>query len=134
MPSDVTLSIGDTEREQTAAALGRHLALGRLTMTEFESRLDIVYAADSGGDLDAVLADLPRAAPEADPPPRRIDVRAGHRWIQWAVTAVICLLVWVVTSLAQGQPMGVWPIWVIGPWGVVLLVRAGVGWPGCGSS
>lgn len=115
------IRIGDAEREQVVAALGQHMAAGRLTMSEFESRLDVVYAARTRSELDVVLADLPSTEPtpllaQAPPPPRAV-------WTPWALTGAICLLVWVAMSLAQGRPVDFWPVWVIGPWGVVLLAR-----------
>jgi hypothetical protein len=37
-----------------------------------------------------------------------------------------------VTSLASGDWIYPWPIWVIGPWGAVLLARTLTGSPGTG--
>jgi hypothetical protein len=31
------------------------------------------------------------------------------------------LTIWLATSLSAGGPIYFWPIWVIGPWGAVLL-------------
>lgn len=121
-PVAALLRIGDAEREQSVAALGRHLGAGRLTMAEFESRLDVVYAARTRGELDEVLADLP-----ASEPTRRPAAPSESRstaWTPWALTGTICLLIWIATSLAQGQALDFWPVWVIGPWGVVLLAGA----------
>ena len=39
------LRVGDADREHAVTALGRHLSVGRLTMAEFENRVDTVYAA-----------------------------------------------------------------------------------------
>jgi hypothetical protein len=36
---------------------------------------------------------------------------------------VIVVGIWLVTSLASGQLLYPWPVWVIGPWGVVLLAQ-----------
>ena len=44
MSVDPSVRIGDAEREHVVAALGQHLSVGRLTMSEFDSRLDTVYA------------------------------------------------------------------------------------------
>ena len=68
---DRTLRISDADREHAAAALGRHMSVGRLTMAEFENRLDTAYAATTRADLDAVLADLP-AATRPSPPPQPV--------------------------------------------------------------
>lgn len=120
MPSDhPPIRIGDAERERSAAALGRHTALGRLTITEFQDRLDVVYAARTSAELDGVLVDLPPPGPVPRPAVRP----PTPAWAPWALTGTVCLVVWLATSLAQGHPLGFWPFWVIGPWGAVLLAR-----------
>jgi hypothetical protein len=68
LTTDATVRIGDADREHAVAAPGRHLSVGRLTMAEFENRLDTAYAATTRADLDAVLADLPAATPPSPPP------------------------------------------------------------------
>jgi hypothetical protein len=40
---------------------------------------------------------------------------------------VIVVGIWLITSMASGGPIHFWPIWVIGPWGAVLLARAVTG-------
>jgi len=62
--------IGDTERETAAANLREHYARGRLTLDEFQQRLDAVFAARTDADLAKITADLPTPART----PRR-----GHR-------------------------------------------------------
>jgi hypothetical protein len=131
MSIDPSVRIGDAEREHVVAALGQHLSVGRLTMNEFESRLDTVYAARTRGELDAVLADLPTTAPPPPhPPPPRLVPSAGRPWTPWALAGGISLLIWVTTSFAQGHPLYFWPIWMIAPWGVVLLAQAVMARPG----
>ena len=49
----------DADRERVAAALREEMAVGRLTMEEFEERLSSVYAAKTWDDLRAQLTDLP---------------------------------------------------------------------------
>jgi hypothetical protein len=128
MTTDAALRVGDVERERVAAVLGQHLSAGRLAISEFESRLDAVYAARTRGELDAVLADLP-TTPVAEPRPQPpwLGAAAATRWMPWALTGGICLLVWLTVSLLQGDLLYFWPLWVIGPWGVALLVHAATG-------
>lgn len=123
-PDSPGLRVSDTEREQVATALGQHMALGRLTMSELESRLDAAYAARTRSELDVVSSDLPRTegvhkSAQAPETPSR-----ACSWHPWALTGAICVLVWFATSLAQGHPVDFWPIWVIGPWGIIVLARA----------
>ncbi|MDN5859553.1 MAG: DUF1707 domain-containing protein [Pseudonocardia sp.] len=125
MTSD-DVRIGDTEREQAAQRLTVHVGSGRLDLAEYEQRVDAAYRARTRGELATVLADLPeqtskpRAVPNAARPATgRVPAVA---WSPWLRTAVICLAIWAATSLAAGQPLYFWPMWVIGPWGAVLAV------------
>src|SRR5215471_3623377 len=55
--------VGDAERDAVAGQLREHYATGRLTMDEFQARLDAAYAAVTAGELSRVTADLPWAVP-----------------------------------------------------------------------
>jgi uncharacterized membrane protein len=55
------LRIGDADREAAAAALREHFAQGRLTMEEFQHRLELVFAAKTDQDLAMITVDLPPA-------------------------------------------------------------------------
>jgi Domain of unknown function (DUF1707) len=147
------LRAADADREAVATRLGEHMAAGRLTVAEYDERLARVYAAKTYGDLDALTADLPAAptpttapgttgAPAPTPAPRD-DVSStpgrapapgwgggwgggwddGHGWRAWAGTSVIVVTIWLITGIAGGFGY-FWPIWVIGPWGAVLLAQA----------
>ncbi|MDA8323588.1 MAG: DUF1707 domain-containing protein [Actinomycetota bacterium] len=59
MPSG--LRIGDAEREAAAASLREHFALGRLTMEEFQQRLDAALTAKTDRDLARLTIDLPQS-------------------------------------------------------------------------
>lgn len=115
------MRISDTDREHLAIRLGQHFAAGRLTMSEYQDRLDAVYAARTRADTSKLLADLPTDPQPPDPIARARPPQP--RWAPWALTGAICLLVWITTSLVQGRPLEFWPAWVIGPWGIVLLTR-----------
>lgn len=47
----------------------------------------------------------------------------NHSWHSWVRTSLIVLAIWLATSLSAGGPRYFWPIWVIVPWGAVLLAR-----------
>jgi hypothetical protein len=53
------LRIGDADREAVAAALREHYAQGRLTLEEFNERIEAVYAATMRSQLSALTRDLP---------------------------------------------------------------------------
>jgi hypothetical protein len=66
MATGPDLRIGDAEREAAAAGLREHYAQGRLTLEEFNQRLDTVFKATTQRHLNQVTQDLPRAtAPSA---------------------------------------------------------------------
>ena len=44
-------------------------------------------------------------------------------WRSWLSTAMIVVTIWAVASIASTSFLYFWPIWVIGPWGAVLLSR-----------
>jgi Domain of unknown function (DUF1707) len=59
MASEPSLRIGDAERDAVAAELREHYAHGRLTLEEFNERLDAAFAAKTQGDLNRLISDLP---------------------------------------------------------------------------
>jgi anti-sigma factor RsiW len=56
---DVNTRAGDSDREATAERLRHHHAEGRITMDEFQERLDRCYRAKTAGELRELVADLP---------------------------------------------------------------------------
>jgi len=89
-PDSPDMRVSDIEREQVAAALGQHLALGRLTISEFETRLDVAYAARTRSELDVVLSDLPTAEPTRMRAQAPESLSPACSWPPWAVTGAIC--------------------------------------------
>jgi Domain of unknown function (DUF1707) len=69
MATQPSLRIGDREREAVAAELREHFAHGRLTQTEFNQRLDAVFASKTQRDLSRVTSDLPHVRPYDVPLP-----------------------------------------------------------------
>jgi Domain of unknown function (DUF1707) len=140
------LRAADADRAAVADVLGTHMSAGRLTVAEFDDRLSRAYAAKTYGELDELTADLPplettqpAAVPAPRPETRASDlVRASHNpwaggwdqshsWRAWLTTALIVLTIWAATSLASWEFHYFWPIWVIGPWGAVLLAQTVIG-------
>jgi hypothetical protein len=134
MSTDPSMRASDADREAVAERLRDAHADGRLTMPEFEERLDLTYAARTLGDLDALTRDLPPAAPS--PPARRHRpaevarprdegppgwVRAA--WGAWASVTFVNIAIWAAIALGPGDAPYFWPIWIGGPWGAVLLAR-----------
>jgi DUF1707 SHOCT-like domain len=66
-PTGAHIRVSDADREATAAELREHYAAGRLTADELNERLDQAFAAKTGGDLGAVMHDLPSLRPGGTP-------------------------------------------------------------------
>jgi hypothetical protein len=77
------LRIGDADREAAAASLREHYAQGRLSLEEFNERIDAVFAASTQGDLDRITRDLPHVRVPSAPLPgagiRPAGPGAGYR-------------------------------------------------------
>lgn len=69
MASADDLRVGDSEREAVAAELREHYAQGRLTIEDFQRRLDAALSARTRGDLDRLIRDLPHTMPSGTPLP-----------------------------------------------------------------
>jgi hypothetical protein len=136
------LRAADVDRQFVAERLKAALDEGRLSLGEYDDRLQETYAARTYGDLDGILKDLPgfHAAsgsqlqpatdPKADEPdgyPGRGGVRGNPRWLvgiwsAWLVAVSVNIVIWALVSISVGEAIYFWPMWVAGPWGVVLLV------------
>lgn len=125
----------DDDREQTAAALGRHYAVGRLTLEEFKERLDRAYAAKTLGELDDLMTDLPktnlvqisrRPRPGEPLPERRasgkVQPPAGRYRAIWPFWVGITLGVFVIW-LTSGATGGPWFLWLAVPLVFIMLRR-----------
>jgi Domain of unknown function (DUF1707) len=138
------LRAADTDRAAVASQLGEHMSAGRLSVAEYDERLARTYAARTYGELAEITADLPAPKP-AQPAPSAPAVHSGATgvcgagaawggwaggssrraaWASWLGTAVIVLTIWLATSIAAGDLLYPWPVWVIGPWGAVLLAQS----------
>jgi hypothetical protein len=69
MATQPSLRIGDAERDAVAAELREHFAHGRLTLEEFNQRIDAVFAAKTESDLSRLTRDLPHVRSGGAPLP-----------------------------------------------------------------
>jgi len=132
MATDPAIRASDTDREHLAGLLGEHLIAGRLNLDEFQERTEAAYAAVTLADLAPLVSDLPALSDAPQPAPHSsadpqtaaaIGRAFGGRWASWLLTSVICSVLWIATCLIAGNMQDFWPIWVIGPWGLVLLTH-----------
>jgi Domain of unknown function (DUF1707) len=147
MASDPRIRASDEDRDRAAALLREHHAVGRLDPEEFTERLDQVYQAKTVGQLDELLADLPAIdlyrLPDASlhgknrqPVPGSSSIgsaiaagtssRRGRlspswqaAWASWLSVSLVCIVIWALS----GRDGSLWPLWVAGPWGAILLGR-----------
>jgi hypothetical protein len=109
------LRVSDEQRDRVAQEIREHFAAGRLTDQELSDRVQAAYGARTEGELNAVLADLPklpatRAQQKAEIAQRRHELQ--RRLLQeaggGAALFVLCSVIWL-SSGAHGQ---FWPMWV----------------------
>lgn len=130
-----SLRAADVDREFVAQRLRDALNEGRLTLTEYDDRIRDAYSARTYGELKTLLNDLPQAAsadrstlvpassstlaqtPAPVIPRNHTRTWLAGMWSSWLSVSLICVVVWI----ASGADRSFWPIWVIGPWGAVLL-------------
>ena len=89
------LRVSDAERTQVRHVLERAVGAGMLTLDEFTERVDIVLAARTRGELNAVLADLPDpAAPVVQQRPEELRgwMSSIERRGQWTVAPTLQLV------------------------------------------
>jgi hypothetical protein len=93
---DYDLRIGDAERDATMAQLRDHFVAGRLTLDELTERLDLALAAKTQGQIDSLMADLPRPprAARGRPPEPAGDQDAG-RFLVFALL-LFALATWIL--------------------------------------
>ncbi len=98
---DYDLRIGDAERDAAMVQLREHFAAGRLTFDELTERIDLALAAKTQGQIDRLMADLPRplkadrtesARSESDPDAGRFLVFA---LLLFALATWILIMAWM---------------------------------------
>jgi hypothetical protein len=146
MASNPRIRASDDDRDRAVALLREHAAAGRLTIEEFNERLDKAYAAKTLGELDELMEDLPAIdlyrLPDASLPPsyRRqmpgsgsfVEAAGrnsqGHHsrfsaawtaaWGSWFSVTLVLFVVWALSGAGY-----LWPLWIAAPWGAIMLGR-----------
>lgn len=137
MATGPEMRASDGDRDNVASVLREHYAQGRLTGEEFEQRLEQLYTSKTYGELATLTSDLPdvdlRELPRAPAgrPERREgrDIRGAQSknlkaaWSAWAVASSVSWVIWFIIGATNGLDFPYpWPLWVMGPWGAVLLI------------
>ncbi|MBW0107069.1 DUF1707 domain-containing protein [Pseudonocardia sp. KRD291] len=132
-PGDEGMRVSDADRASTAERLRLAHDEGRLSLTEYDERLQQSYAAVVRADLDRLTGDLPVIDERNLPSVRREREVAERRqaktewygeWRSWAGTSVLLLGIWGMISLVAGDVTPFWPIFPIGIWALVLIGSA----------
>jgi hypothetical protein len=102
------LRVSDAERDAVAAELAEHLKDGRLQVAEFDERVSQAIGARTRGDLDGLLADLPRLTPPQSPPPYRAR-------LPFPLVAIVIFVVGmtVLGGVSRAAATGGHPVWAI---------------------
>ena len=143
MPVDPQMRASDADRDRAATLLREHHAAGRLSVEEFQERLDATFDAKTLGDLDRLLGDLPGIdlyqLPEAsmrrtaaDRPLVAQQAQYGRlsphwraAWGSWASVTLVMAVIWLIGTAGSGWSNfhDLWFLWISGPWGALLLGR-----------
>jgi len=96
---DYAIRIGDAERDATMTQLREHFVAGRLDLDELTERIDLALTAKTQGQIDGLMADLPRpprgsrpARPESRPP---VPDRDAGRFLVFALL-LFALATWIL--------------------------------------
>ncbi|MFR9769781.1 DUF1707 domain-containing protein [Nocardia sp. SC052] len=112
----------DADREKIIDRLRLAMNEGRLSLAEFDDRLQRVYAAKTYGELTPLLSDLP-AQREARPVRAKgIPQWITIMWTPWVFVNALCVAIYLATGAGY-----FWPFWVAVPWGLALLIPTTIG-------
>jgi uncharacterized protein DUF1707 len=100
------LLVSDADRARVAGQLREHYESGRLTLDEFQERIDEVHGARTEAQLERVLRQLPSTKL---PSVSRRDRRWRSLAFQYALVNVIAVLIW---AFSDGPHGNFWPKWV----------------------
>ncbi|MBF6182764.1 DUF1707 domain-containing protein [Nocardia otitidiscaviarum] len=118
------LRASDADREKIVNRLRLAMDEGRLSLHEFDERLQQVYAAKTHGDLVPLTSDLPAQRPECGTRPADAGIPTWIKimWTPWVFVNLLCVVIWLATGLGY-----FWPFWVMAPWGLALLIPTTIG-------
>jgi hypothetical protein len=119
MADDPDIRASDEQRERAAQEIREHFAAGRLTDEELSERVQAAYSARTEGDLQRLMADLPRLP--ASPAQQKAELAQRRRHLQRRLLQetggglslfVICTVIWFSSGGHNGHS-SFWPAWVL---------------------
>lgn len=117
---DPDLRVSQAERDEVVAVLAGHYAEGRLTVEEYEERVEVALSARTGRDLEPLLEDLPAADPPASPARNRRRHQPRSRRAPLVPARLLAVAAVVVLAIATGP----WALWLLWP---ALVLTGGCG-------
>jgi hypothetical protein len=115
MPHRASLRASDTDRDEVTERLRRATAEGRLRPDELEHRLGTALSASTYGELDALVADLPRV-----PDHRRARPHVpGPLWARGVLVVAVmvaALAAVAIAALVVAGLVAVWALWLAMGW------------------
>jgi hypothetical protein len=112
----------DADREKIVDQLRLAMNEGRLTLPEFDERLQQVYAAKTYGELMPLLSDLPAQRQSQRARAEGIPQWITIMWTPWVFVNALCVAIYLATGAGY-----FWPFWVAVPWGLALLIPTTIG-------
>ncbi len=119
-PTSATLKATDADRDAAGAVLREAFADGRLSLSEYDKRLDVALGVGTLGEVNELITDLVAAADDFTPNPVALDlqpkavVKYGRDLRNARNRAVFLTIaslgIWLVTSLAGAPVWAFWPI------------------------
>lgn len=111
--SPPALRASDSDREHVATVLRENYAEGRLTIEEFQERLEQTYKAMTLSQLETLTADLPGHPPfSVSQPVAAPGTRS--RYVQRRILRFVLLMLFLIAIWAAAGRHGFfWPIWPI---------------------
>lgn len=120
---DAELRASDSDRDVARDVLAEAYADGQLDHDEYLQRLEQAGAATRHGELVPLLGDLSVPAQRPAPGPaeaatpattkrrRGLDPALTATVASWLFVAIVCNLIWVLTSAGRGEANYYWPMW-----------------------
>lgn len=118
----------DADRNAVAKRLQGAVDEGRLGLSDYDERLQQVYAARTYAELAIVTADLPAPVPDRAVAAREQAVAQRAQWWDewrsWLGGAIIMIGIWGVVAVTSGELTTFWPAIPLGIWAAILLASA----------
>jgi hypothetical protein len=136
-PDPVCMRAADADRQKIAERLKAALEEGRLSLHEYDDRVQQVYASRTYADLLGLVNDLPAPGMSAEEVAarRQAEFRREARklpmalmvlWTIWAALAAINVVVYVLVDMTVDADVYMWPVWLLVPGAALWAVTIGV--------